>query len=122
MNINIKELKERLQYLADKNGLELRTNDVTWFGFYLQGTCILQLTDNILDGWTKTYHFKNRKLLYDYCMTDSFDSILSTLTDFQAKFKLHFENLKNVLDIELHTEDHGLIREMSWSPASLTVS
>lgn len=114
--MNITEIKERLQNLADKNGLELRTNGVTWFGFYLQGVCILQLTDNIMDGWTKSYHFQNRNHLYDYCMTDSFASILSTLTDYQAKVTLQFENLKNELDIELHTADLGIIREMSWSP------
>lgn len=109
--MNITEIKERLQNLADKNGLKLRTNGVNWFGFYFQGVCILQLTDNIMVGWTKSYHFQNRNRLYDYCMTNSFDSILSTLTDFQAKFKLQFENLKNEIDIELHITDSGIIHE-----------
>lgn len=116
--MNITEIKERLQNLADKNGLELRINGVTWFGFYLQETCILQITDNVMDGWTKTYRFQNKNRLYDYCMTDSFASILSTLTDFQAKFKLQFENLKNELDIELHTADSGIIHEARWADQS----
>ena len=114
--MNITEIKERLQNLADKNGLELRTNGVTWFGFYLQGTCILQLTDNIMDRWTKSYQFQNRNRLYDYCMTDSFASILSSLADFQAKYIFKLESLKNEIDIELHTAVPGIIREMSWSP------
>lgn len=122
--MNLAELKERLQNLADKNGLEFRTNDSSWFGFYFQGIRILQLTDHIMEVWTKIYYFQTKDHLYNYCMTDSFASILSSLTDFQVKFKLQVENLKNELDIELHTVNPGIIREeIGWGlNGRLTVS